>query len=117
MSDLQDELVASGRYARLDVTSELGEARAVTVGFVAEPDGSLLVAAGSPDASWARSLATTPELAITIGERTYSAVAEPVDDADPDRNRAIRELILRYGTPSESLGRGPVFRLVPSAKP
>jgi hypothetical protein len=33
----------------------------------------------------------------------------------PERARAIRELILRYGTPSERLGSGPAFRLVPDS--
>ena len=45
--------------------------------------------------------------------RTNGVSAELLDG--PDRHRAIRELILRYGTPSEGLGRGPSFRLRPVA--
>jgi hypothetical protein len=32
-----------------------------------------------------------------------------------ERNAAITALILKYGTPSERLGAGPAFRLVPMA--
>jgi hypothetical protein len=46
---------------------------------------------------------------VTIGERTRAATAEPLDG--PERARAVRELILRYGTPAERLGAGPAFRL------
>jgi deazaflavin-dependent oxidoreductase (nitroreductase family) len=113
---MEDELVLSGRFARLAVRGRRsGEARSVNVGFVEEPDGSLVVAAGEPDASWALNLLADPEVTVTIGERTYGAVAEPLDDDDPRRGRAIRDLILRYGTPSERLGSGPVFVLRPRA--
>jgi hypothetical protein len=37
--------------------------------------------------------------------------AEPL--AGADAAHAVRELILRYGTPAEGLGRGAVFRLRP----
>jgi hypothetical protein len=37
---------------------------------------------------------------------------EELDGAD--RARAITELILKYGTPAESLGAGPAFRLRPA---
>jgi len=89
-----------------------GREIAVAVGFVEEPDGSLLVAAGDPDADWARNLEANPDCRVTIGERSWDAVAEPLDREDA--NRAVSELILRYGTPAERLGRGPAFRLRPS---
>jgi hypothetical protein len=41
------------------------------------------------------------------------AIAEPLEGAD--HGRAIRGLILRYGTPAERLGLGPSFRLRPLA--
>jgi deazaflavin-dependent oxidoreductase (nitroreductase family) len=109
---MDDELVRSGRFARLTIRGRRsGEARSVDVGFVAEPDGTILVAAGAPDASWALNLLAEPDCTVTIGERTYAARAEPLDDGDPRLGRAVRELILRYGTPSERLGSGPVFAL------
>lgn len=85
---------------------------AVAVGFVEEADGSLLVAAGDPDADWARNLEADPRCTATVGERSWAALAEPLDR--PTANAAVRELILRYGTPAEGLGRGPAFRLRPA---
>jgi F420H(2)-dependent quinone reductase len=82
----------------------------VAVGYVDEPDGSLLVAAGD-DAQWALNLLDEPRVDVEIGERAFSAIAEPLDPAD--HARVIRGLILRYGTPAERLGRGPSFRLRP----
>jgi hypothetical protein len=81
----------------------------VTVGFVEEPDGSILVAAGSPDSAWARNLLTDPAVEVSVLGRTFVGEAEPLDDRDPRRGRAVRDLILRFGTPSEGLGSGPIF--------
>jgi hypothetical protein len=76
---------------------------------VEDADGSLLVAAGDPDADWARNLEADPACTVTVGERTWTAIAEPLERDEVAR--AVRELILRYGTPAERLGRGPAFRL------
>jgi hypothetical protein len=73
------------------------------------------VAAGSPDAAWARNLVAEPAGQVTIGERSWATIAEPLEGTD--RARAIRELILRYGTPAERLGAGPAFRLRPVVRP
>ena len=81
----------------------------VAVGYLEEPDGSLLVAASDPSADWARNLEADPRCTVTIGDRSWEAVAEPLDPAGSAR--AVTGLILRYGTPSEGLGRGPAFRL------
>ena len=86
-----------------------GEPRPVSVGFVREADGSLLVAANGPEQAWGRNLEAHPRVAVEIGDERYEAVAEPLDRAE--HAIAIRELILRYGTPSEGLGSGPSFRL------
>jgi hypothetical protein len=80
----------------------------VAVGYVDEPDGSILVAAGDR-ARWAMNLLDDPEVDVEVGERRFIAVAEPLEAAD--HARAIRGLILRYGTPAERLGLGPSFRL------
>ena len=85
---------------------------AVAVGYLEEPDGSLLVAAGSPDASWARNLEAEPRCRATIGEVTREMIAEPLDRAASAA--AVSRLILRYGTPAEGLGRRPVFLLRPA---
>ena len=62
-------------------------------------------------AQWASNLFDDPAVEVDIGERRFSARAEPLGAAD--HARAIRGLILRYGTPAERLGRGPSFRLTP----
>jgi deazaflavin-dependent oxidoreductase (nitroreductase family) len=81
----------------------------VALGYLEEPDGTLLVAAGSADADWARNLEADPRCRVRLGERSWPAEAEAVERQDA--TRAVRELILRYGTPAERLGLGPVFRL------
>jgi deazaflavin-dependent oxidoreductase (nitroreductase family) len=89
-----------------------GRPRTVALGFVSEPDGAILVAATEQGAAWARNLEAEPRCAVVIGDRRFAAVAEPLERSD--HIHAVRELILRYGTPSEGLGRGPSFRLRPS---
>ena len=109
---LGEQLAGWGKVAIVETRGRVsGRAARAAVGFVEEPDGSLLVAAGDPDADWALNLEADPHCVVTIGERSVRAVAEPVEGAA--RNAAIAALILRYGTPSEGLGRGPVFRLRP----
>jgi deazaflavin-dependent oxidoreductase (nitroreductase family) len=112
---MEDELVRDGRVARLEVRGRhSGLDRSVTVGFVELPAGALAVAARAPEADWARNLEADPEARVTIGDRTFAVLAQLMDDDDPRRPGVIRGLILRYGTPSEALGRGPVFVLVPA---
>ena len=109
---MDDDLVAAGRYARLETRGRrTGLLRPVTVGFVEAADGSVIVAA-RPDAAWAANLLDDPRCRVTIGERSWVALAEPL--AGPDFAAAIRDSILRYGTPAEALGLGPAFRLRPT---
>ena len=89
-----------------------GRTVAVAVGFLDEPDGSLLVASGEPDADWARNLEADARCRLTVGERSWDAVAEPLDRAEAAR--AVAGMILKYGTPAERLGRGQAFRLRPT---
>jgi deazaflavin-dependent oxidoreductase (nitroreductase family) len=86
-----------------------GRPARAAVGFVREVDGSVIVAAGRPEAAWARNLQADPVCVVVIGDARGEFVAEELDGAD--RNTAIASLILRYGTPAEGLGRGPAFRL------
>jgi deazaflavin-dependent oxidoreductase (nitroreductase family) len=112
---MEDDLVASGRFVRISTLGgRTGLTRSVTVGFVDDdegPPGSILVAAGAADSDWARNLLANPACLVEIGERVFDAVAEPL--APAEHGRAIRGLILRYGTPAEGLGRGESFRLRP----
>lgn len=115
MSDedaLGADLVAWGKAATLTTRGRSsGRVVRAVVGFVEAPDDAILVAAGDPGADWARNLEADARCLVTIGERTFEAVAEPAEGAIAAG--AIRDLILRYGTPAERLGRGPVFRLRP----
>ncbi|HUQ78255.1 MAG TPA: nitroreductase family deazaflavin-dependent oxidoreductase [Patescibacteria group bacterium] len=112
---LDAELASDDRFAQLRMRGRRsGEPRLVTVGFATEPDGTILIAAGAPDSAWARNLLADPTLTVSIGSRTYGAIAELLDDRDPRRGRAVRDLILRYGTPSEGLGSGPIFAVRPA---
>jgi len=113
---VDDDLVRDGRVARLEIRGHRsGLPRPVNVGFVERPDGTFVVAARGIETAWARNLEADPRVIVTIGPRSFVATAEPLDDDDPGRPVAIRDLILRYGTPSEGLGRGPVFVLTPEA--
>jgi deazaflavin-dependent oxidoreductase (nitroreductase family) len=110
--DVGEQLAGWGVVAIVETRGRVTGRRArAAVGFVEEPDGSLLVAAGEPDADWALNLEADSHCAVTLGERSARFLAEPLEGAE--RNAAITALILRYGTPSEGLGRGPVFRLRP----
>ncbi len=110
--DIGDQLTEWGKVVRIETRGRVsGRPVAAAVGFVEAPDGSLLVAAGEPDADWARNLEADPTCTLTVGERTWQATAELLSVSEAAA--AVRDLILRYGTPAERLGRGFAFRLRP----
>jgi deazaflavin-dependent oxidoreductase (nitroreductase family) len=110
--ELGDQLAASGKFVRIETRGRAsGRPRSVTVGFAEEANGSLLVAAGEPDADWAENLLAEPRCVASVGERRFAVLAEPLGPAEAAR--AVTELILKYGTPAERLGRGTAFRLRP----
>lgn len=110
-----DELVGWGKVALIQTTGRVSGAPAsAAVGFIDEDDGSLLVAAGSQGADWALNLRADPKCRVTVGERVMVCEAREVDEAD--QARAVAQLILKYGTPAERLGHGPVFRLTPASQ-
>jgi deazaflavin-dependent oxidoreductase (nitroreductase family) len=107
-----EQLAGWGKVAIVETTGRTsGRAARAAVGFIEEPDGSLLVAAGSPEAGWARNLALNPACIVRIGALSGRFIAEPLEGTA--LNATISGLILRYGTPAEGLGRGPAFRLRP----
>jgi deazaflavin-dependent oxidoreductase (nitroreductase family) len=113
---VDDDLVAWGRVLRIETTGRVtGQPARATVGFVERTPGVVVVAAGSPDAHWALNLLADPRCLLTIGGATYDAVARPL--AGEEHAAAVRDLILRYGTPSEGLGAGPSFELRRVARP
>ncbi len=109
MDDIGEQLIGWGKVVRLETRGRSsGRPVEVAVGYV-EEDGSLLVAAGTDDADWGRNLLADPRCMVALGDERWPATAELLEAADAAH--AVRELILRYGTPAERLGRGPAFRL------
>ena len=112
MDELGEQLAGWGKVLRLETRGRVSARPIeVAVGYVEEPDGSFLVAAGSADTGWARNLDADPACRVAVGDDLRPALAEGL--RGPDAHRAIRELILTYGTPAERLGAGPAFRLRP----
>ena len=108
-----EELATWGKVAILETRGRSTGRRArAAVGFIEADDDAILVAAGDPDVDWALNLEVNPRCRVSIGDRSWDAVAEPLDRALAAA--AVAALILRYGTPAERLGRGPAFRLVPA---
>ena len=108
-----DQLAEWGKVAIVETRGRVsGRLARSAVGFVEDDDGSLLVAAGSDTADWALNLRVNPTCRATVGERTAEYRAEEIEGQY--RARALTELILKYGTPAERLGHGPVFRLSPA---
>ena len=111
---MEDDLVAWGRVVRIQTRGRVtGRPVTAVVGFVERPGGSILVAAGSPRADWALNLIADPACRTTIGDVQRNAVARLLGGAE--HAAAVRDLILKYGTPAESLGEGPAFELLPAA--
>ena len=107
---MEDDLVAWGRVVRIETRGRVtGRQATAVVGFVERPGGSILVAAGSPRADWALNLLADPACRTTIGDLRRDAVARPLEGAE--HAAAVRDLILKYGTPAEGLGAGPSFEL------
>ena len=107
-----EELAEWGKVVILETRGrETGKGATAAVGYVADTDGSLLVAASDDHTNWARNLAADPMVHVT--REGHSAAYRATALTGPERNSAIASLILTYGTPAERLGAGPAFRLVP----
>ena len=115
MDELGEQLSGWGTVLKLQTRGRTsGRSIDVAVGYVEEPDGSMLVAATTAEADWARNLDIDPRCRVTVGSASWAAEAELISGTEA--HRAVRELILRYGTPAERLGSGPVFRLRPAGE-
>ena len=107
---MEDDLVAWGRVLRIEtIGHRSGRPASAAVGYVERGPNAVVVAAGSSDAAWGLNLLADPACRVTIGDQTWAAVARPLEG--PEHAAAVRDLILRYGTPAESLGSGPAFEL------
>jgi deazaflavin-dependent oxidoreductase (nitroreductase family) len=115
MDPIGEQLASWGKVAMLEtIGRKSGRPVQSAVGFIEESDGSILVAAGSETADWVLNLRANPQCTTTVGDRTteYDKAVELEGD---ERSAAVVALILKYGTPAERLGRGPVFSLRPPA--
>lgn len=111
-TSMDDDLAAWGKTIALETRGrQSGMRRRVTVGFVEESDGGLLVAAADDASHWANNLVADPRCQVERGGRRDAYLATRLTGGD--RSAAIAALILKYGTPSERLGAGPAFRLSP----
>jgi deazaflavin-dependent oxidoreductase (nitroreductase family) len=111
---LAASLVEAGLALRLETRGRAtGRVASATLAFVRVPDGSLLVAAGDASSDWAANLDADPACRVLIGDVAADYEAELLDGTE--RAHAIRELILKGGTPAERLGFGPAYRLRPAA--
>ena len=109
--DVGEQLAGWGKAALVETRGRVsGKAARAHVGFIEASDGSIVVAAGL-GANWAANLLADPGCTVTVDARTFRGFAEPL--AGAEFAAAIRELILRYGTPAERLGSGPAFRIRP----
>jgi deazaflavin-dependent oxidoreductase (nitroreductase family) len=109
--DIGEQLAGWGKAALIESRGRVsGRTARAHVGFIHAPDGSIVVAAGL-GAQWAANLLADPECSVTVEERSFRGLAEPL--VGSEFAAAIRELILRYGTPAERLGSGPAFRIRP----
>jgi deazaflavin-dependent oxidoreductase (nitroreductase family) len=111
---VEADLVDAGRVVRIETRGRVtGRPATAVVGFVERPGGALVIAAGSPHADWALNLLADPGCRLTLAGRTWAAAATELKGAG--HAAAVRDLILRYGTPAEGLGAGPAFELAPAA--
>ena len=110
--DIGEQLTAWGKVAMLEtIGRKSGKPVQSAVGFIDESDGSMLVAAGSDTADWVLNLRANPRSRATVGERAVE-YDQAVELEGEERSATVVAMILKYGTPSERLGRGPVFRLI-----
>ncbi len=109
---MEEDLVAWGRVARIETRGRVtGRTARATVGFVERAPRVLVVAASSPETHWGLNLQDHPGCRVTIGDTSWDATARELEGLE--HAAAVRDLILRYGTPAESLGAGPAFELSP----
>jgi deazaflavin-dependent oxidoreductase (nitroreductase family) len=110
--DIGEQLAGWGKAALIETRGRVsGQPVRAHVGFIDRTDGSIVIAAGF-GAHWAANLLADPGCTVTVEDRTFRGIAEPLEG--PELALAIRDLILRYGTPAERLGSGPAFRIRPT---
>lgn len=109
---LEADLTAWGKTIVLETIGRTsGLPRRVTLGFIAEDSGAILIAASEDTSRWAGNLMAEPRCHVERdGSRALSNAALLSSE---EGQSVVAQLILKYGTPSERLGRGPAFRVSP----
>jgi hypothetical protein len=103
---LEDDLVAWGRVLRVETRGRMTGRVASATSGQDRPDGALVVAASSPETHRPTSRPTG------LPDHDRRRVGRRARELEgPERAAAVRDLILRYGTPAESLGAGPAFEI------
>lgn len=108
-------LVRTGRVGILGTTgARTGLPRHAHIGFVARPDGSLLIGAGTPSGhAWTANAKANPQVTFVIKgvERRYQArLVGP-----GERDAALAEIRAKMGGPAASANWGDLFVLEPEA--
>lgn len=108
-------MARSGRVGILGTTgARTGRPRRAPIGFVARPDGSLLVGSGSPtNRGWTANLRANPACTFQVKGTTRGYRARLV--GPDEREAALAELRSRMGRVAERTDWGDLFVLVPEA--
>ncbi len=106
-------MARSGRIGILGTTgARTGLPRRAPLGFVARPDGSILIGAGSPGSrGWTVNLLANPVATFSIRGVDGRYRARLV--ADEDRPAALAEMIAKMGRVAERADWGDLFVLEP----
>ena len=107
-------MAQSGRFVQIETRGrKTGRWHATPVGYGQAEDGALFVGAGHVDAHWAHNLLADPTCRASIAGETRTYRAELL--LEEARDSALRSIKGRYGPGmADRIGRGPVFRLVPT---
>ena len=108
-------MARSGRVGILGTTgAKTGKPRRAPIGFVARPDGSILIGSGSPtNRGWTANLKANPACTFEIKGTTRGYRARLVGPAE--REAALAELTARMGRVAGRTAWGDLFVLEPEA--
>jgi deazaflavin-dependent oxidoreductase (nitroreductase family) len=110
-------MARTGRIGILGTTgARTGRARRAPIGFVARPDGTLLIGSGSKvNRGWTANLKANPAATFSVKgvERSYRARLVPPEE----RDAALAELKATMGGMADRADWGDLFVLEPEARP
>jgi deazaflavin-dependent oxidoreductase (nitroreductase family) len=105
-------MARSGRVGILASTGRrTGRRRTAPLGFVARPDGTVLVVAGSPGPAWAGNLLAQPSCTFAIRGRERRYRARLLEG--PERDEALVAVRVAWGRMAERATFGETFALEP----